>query len=145
LTGRPLLHLLLALAILLAVSSCGKKAPPFLPEKGFDAKVSSLKAESREGRIALEGKIAAPPRDAENLRGSRVYFAQYLPDDAPCDGCPIDYQGYHSFGPEVIKDGKFLCTIEAIDPGQVYFFRVNLVGPKEVLGPSSNEVKVAVE
>jgi hypothetical protein len=144
LIGGRLLSLVVALGLLLMVPSCGKKAPPFLAQKNFDGKVSSLNAEVREGYIFLKGNVLNAQGGAGNLAGCRVYFAQYSPDDAPCDGCPIEYQGYHSFGPEVVKDGKFFCKIDEITPGQVYFFRVSLVGPKEVLGPPSNDVRVEV-
>jgi hypothetical protein len=142
LIGRRLLLCLVALGILLPVPSCGKKAPPFWPHKDFDAMVSSLNAESQGGYVYLMGDVPDPQKDAGNLRGCRVYFAQYAPEDSPCDGCPIEYQGYRSFGPEVVKNGKFFCELDKITPGQVYFFRVNLVGPEEVLGPSSRDVRV---
>jgi hypothetical protein len=143
-SGR-LVTFLVALGVLFLVPSCGKKAPPFLAHKNFAAQVSSLKAEGREGYILLKGNVPDAQGSAGNLTGCRVYFAQYSPDDSPCDGCPIEYQGYHSFGPEVVKDGKFFCKLEEIAPGQVYFFRVSLVGPEEVLGPPSNDVRVDVK
>jgi hypothetical protein len=145
LIGRRLLTFLAVVGVLLLVPSCGKKAPPFLPQKHFDARVLSLNAENQEGYVLLKGNVPDAQRDAGNLRGCRVYFAQYSPDDSPCEGCPIEYQGYHSFGPEVVKDGKFSCKIGEITPGQIYFFRVNLVGPEEVLGPPSNDVRVEVK
>jgi hypothetical protein len=143
--GGRLLTFLVALGIFLLVLSCGKKAPPFLPQKNFYARVLSLNAESQEGCVLLKGNVPDAQRDAGNLKGCRVYFAQYPPDDSPCEGCPIEYQGYHSFGPEVVKDDKFLCKIDEITPGRIYFFRVSLVGPKEVLGPPSNDVRVEVK
>jgi hypothetical protein len=145
LNGSRLLTFLVVLGVLLLVPSCGKKAPPFLPQKSFDATVSSLNAEGREGYILLKGSVSGAPGADANLTGCRVYFAQYSPDDSPCEGCPIEYQGYHPFGPEVAKGGKFFCKIDGVTPGRVYFFRVNLVGPKDVLGPPSDDVRVEVK
>ena len=115
-------------------------------QKSFDsAGVVSLEAEWQDSYVFLRGDIQGLERDSENLRGCRVYFAQYPPDDAPCDTCPIEYQGYDSFGREVVQEKKFFCRIPVIERNQVYFFKAYLVGPKDVLGFPSNTVKVVVK
>jgi hypothetical protein len=109
--------------------TCGKKGDPFLPKKEFPARVTDLEGERQTEVIVLRGKISGP-KEAE---GAKVYYAQYPLEKSPCEGCPIEYQGY------------FLCRIPVKGQGQVYFFRVNLIGPSETMGPSSDMVKVVVE
>jgi len=79
------------------------------------------------------------------VTGARVYFAQYPSEDPPA-GCPIEYQGYRSFGPDVIHDTRFYCKIPDIKQNQVYFFRAALVGPEVSRAPFSGTfVRVTVE
>jgi hypothetical protein len=124
-----------------ATLACGKKGDPFLPQKEISAKVSDLKGERENGDILLKGKISAP----QALEGARVYYAQYPLENTPCEGCPIEYQGYHGFGAEVFTEGGFICKVPVKGLGQVYFFRVNLIGQEGGIGPPSDRVKVVVE
>ena len=89
----------------------------------------------------MKGQISAP----KEVEGARVYYAQYPLENPPCEGCPIEYQGHHSFGAEVVTEDGFRCRVPVKVQGQVYFFRVNLIGPSEAMGPSSDMVKVVVE
>lgn len=132
---------LCASGILLVTMTCGKKGDPFLPKKEFPARVTDLEGERQKEVIVLRGKISGP-KEAE---GAKVYYAQYPLEKSPCEGCPIEYQGYQAFGAEVVTEEGFLCRIQVKGQGQVYFFRVNLIGPSEALGPSSDMVKVVVE
>ena len=138
----------LFLGILLASASCGKKAPPFLPKKEFSAKVVNLRGERVNGYIFLKGDVnglEGPKEAMEQVRGCRVYYAQYPLKDPPCDGCPIEYHGHHTFGPEVITEEGFFCRVPGKIKGQIYFFKVDLIGPDETVGPPSERVKVVVE
>jgi hypothetical protein len=125
----------------MATLSCGKKGDPFLPQKEISAKVTDLQGEREKGDILLRGKIRAP-NEAE---GARVYYAQYPLEKTPCEGCPIEYQGYEAHGADVIKEEGFFCRIPVKGQGQVYFFRVNLIGPGGEMGPPSETVKIVVE
>jgi hypothetical protein len=141
---RPLLFL----AILLALSSCGKKGPPFLPRKSFPARVVDLRAEWSEGYVLLKGNIAGlkgPSKAAEQVKGCRVFFAQYPLGRPPCEGCPIEYQGSRAFGEGVVTEEGFSCKLPAKVKGQIYFFEVRLVGPEGAVGPPSDMVKVIAE
>jgi predicted small lipoprotein YifL len=142
---RLVVTLVVIAALLLSLPYCGKKGRPFLPQENFDAKVADLKADQEESSVLLRGNLLFPENAANRVTGSRVYFAQYPSESPPCEGCPIEYQGYRSFGPEVIQDKRFFCRIPDISRNQVYFFKVALVGPGGVQGPSSDFVRVTVE
>ena len=121
--------------------SCGKKGDPFLPQKEISAKVTDLQGEREKGDILLRGKIRGP----KEVEGARVYYAQYPIEKPPCEGCPIEYQGHQAYGADVVKEEGFLCRVTVKVQGQVYFFRVNLIGPGGEMGPPSETVKVVVE
>jgi predicted small lipoprotein YifL len=131
-----------ALGILMAtLPGCGKKGDPFLPQKEVSAKVINLRGEWEKGNILLRGEISA----RNEVAGARVYYAQYPLENPPCEGCPIEYQGHQSFGAEVVTEEGFLCIVPIKVRGQVYFFRVNLMGPGGEMGPPSETVKVVVK
>jgi predicted small lipoprotein YifL len=135
------LAFLSALGILMVTLGCGKKGDPFLPQKEVFAKVTDLRGEREKGNILLRGEISA----AKEVEGARVYYAQYPLENPPCEGCPIEYLDHQSFGAEVFTEGGFLCKVPIKVRGQVYFFRVNLIGPDGEMGPPSETVKVVVE
>jgi hypothetical protein len=135
------LAFLCALAILVGTLACGKKADPFLPQKGISAKVTDLKGVREKGNILLRGEI----RGTKDVQGARVYYAQFPLEDPPCEGCPIEYQGHRSFGAEVVTQEGFFCTLPVKVQRQVYFFRVNLIGSGGRMGPPSETVKVVIE
>jgi hypothetical protein len=132
---------LCASGILIVTLTCGKKGDPFLPKKEFPAKVTHLEGERQKQVIVLRGKISGP----KEVEGVRVYYAQYPLEKSPCEGCPIAYQGHQTFGAGVVTEEGFLCRIPVKGQGQVYFFRVNLIGAGEAIGPPSDTVKVVVE
>ena len=138
----------LFLVILFAVTSCGKKTPPFLPKKEFSAKVANLSGDWVEGNILLKGDISGlkkQKRSPKQIKGSRVYYGQYPLETPPCDSCPIEYHGYHGFGSEVITDEGFSCKVPVEKKGQIHFLKVHLIGPEGAMGPPSNRVKIIVK
>ncbi|MGD2127610.1 MAG: hypothetical protein PVG99_16145, partial [Desulfobacteraceae bacterium] len=135
---------LIVLGMFLASPSCGKKGPPFLPQKAFDIGVEDLQGEWTEGYALLKGNVRGHEEPKRLVKGSRVYYAQYPLDKPPCEGCPIEYQGYRDLGPEVMTETGFSCKVPARMRGQVYFFKVHLVGKDGVLGPPSKTVQVTV-
>lgn len=140
-TKDRFLVFLCASGILFGAVACGKKGDPFLPKQEFSARVSELKAERLKGDIALKGKITSP----QGLEGARVYYGQYSLESAPCETCPIEYQGYQAFGAEVVTEEGFFCKMPAKSEQHIHYFRVNLIGPSGAIGPPSNMVKVVVE
>lgn len=144
--NRPTLtSLVLSAALLFALLACGKKGAPFLPQKTFGAKVADLSVDQKESSVLLSGNVVFADDRSSGVTGSRVYFAQYPSESPPCDGCPIEYQGYRAFGPDVVQDERFFCRIPDIRRNQVYFFRATLMGPGGVEGPSSDPIQVTVE
>ena len=136
----------LLIGLLLALTMCGKKGPPVLPQEDFPYKIVSLTGGWDGGWILLRGKIdgLGGSEKAKDIMGCRVYYGQYPLENPPCDSCPIKYHGYHEFGSEVITEGGFLCRVPENGDGQIYFYKVHLIGPEGVLGPSSNRTKVTV-
>ena len=141
----PLMVLGLLLAGLMITTSCGKKGPPFIPERTFDLTVTNLQGEGGEGYFLLTGDIPGfdhAKGDGRSITGCRVYYADYPVDRPPCADCPIEYQGYHRFGPEVITAEGFTCRIPGKTEGRIHFFRVYLTGPDGAMGPPSKRVQV---
>ena len=131
---------LLILLICPAMVSCGKKGDPFLPAPGGDSRVSGLEAKWSGEYVLLTGKIVGG-RQSEAIR---AYYAAYPLDQPPCEDCPIRYQGFESFGPEVMDGSGFSCKVTGIRPGNLYFFELRVIGPGQSQGPPSNRVRVEV-
>ncbi|MBW1768155.1 MAG: hypothetical protein JRJ65_14060, partial [Deltaproteobacteria bacterium] len=129
----------LLIGILLALPMCGKKGPPLLPQKEFPYRVTDLMGEWSEGRILLKGKIlgSSGSKKAKDIMGCRVYYGQYPLENPPCDDCPIEYHESLEFGAEVITEKDFSCIVPEKREGQIYFFKVHLIGPEGILGPPS--------
>jgi len=142
--SRALGCFVLALTLLIS-ASCGKKGDPFLPQESTNARVDNLKGEWQGGYIELRGSVADSSGPDSTITGARVHYAVYPLDEAPCDGCPIEYQGFHTFGSEAVREGRFFCKIPGAVRDNVYFFEVQLAGAKGGLGPPSNQAKVVVE
>jgi hypothetical protein len=138
---RVLAYLVLVMMLLIS-PTCGRKADPFLPQKSTNARVVDLKGVWQGGYIELKGGIADPD---SAVTGSRVHYAIYPVAEPPCDGCPIEFQGFHAYGTEAVQEGRFFCKIPGAVKGNIYYFEVQLAGEKGVLGPPSNRVKVVVE
>jgi len=142
--GR-LLACLVLVFMLLIPASCGRKAKPSLPQKSTNARVVDLKGEWQGEYVELKGSVSDSSGLGPAVTGARVHYAVYPVTDPPCDGCPIEFQGFHTYGTEVIREDRFLCKIPGALRGNIYYFEVQLAGEKGVLGPSSNRAKVVVE
>ena len=140
-----LLATCLLLAALVIVASCGKKGAPFVSQKEFHLSVTNLQGEMVKGYVHLTGDLPGYDNSKEagaSIMGCRVYYAEYPKDKPPCADCPIEYQGYHGFGPEVITEAGFSCNVPGKTKGRIYFFKVYLMGPEGAMGPPSNSVQV---
>ena len=141
---RGLACLVLVLMLLIPLS-CGVKGKPFLSQKSTNARVVDLKGTWQGGYIELKGGVADSSGPDSAITGSRVHYAVYLVAEPPCDGCPIEYQGFHTYGPEAVQEGQFFCKIPGAVKGNIYYFEVQLAGAKGGLGPPSNRAKVVVD
>ena len=104
-----------------------------------------LKGTWQGGYIELKGVIVDSADPDSEVTGSRVHYAIYPVAEPPCDGCPIQFQGFHTYGTEVVREGRFFCKIPGALRGNIYYFEVRLESEKGVLGPPSNRAKVVVE
>jgi len=134
--------------LFLAVVACGKKGPPFLPEKTAPLKVTHLTGEWKDGVVYLKGDVA--PRRGEDgndpdASGCIVYHARYDLIDPPCEGCPIEYGVLEEIKAGVIRGDTFRCQLRQIQTRGIHFFKVRLLGPKGTPGPSSNRVKILID
>ncbi len=126
------------------VPACGKKGPPSLPKKPFTATVVDLKGERVGEDIVLEGRIGGlgEPAEVNSMAGARIYVAQFPLKSPPCADCPIEYRDRFDLGPEVFSGEKFQCRLPGMSKGQIYFFRVNIIGPAGAPGFPSNQVQI---
>jgi predicted small lipoprotein YifL len=142
------LSVFVLLILVIAVGACGKKAPPFLPKAIFLSKVVDLKGQWVEGNLKLTGTIDTPkPKNDihSEIKGCKVYYAEFPVESPPCNGCPIQYAGLHEFGPEVITSEGFACSIPIKGKDRILFFKVHLIGLDGVPGPASDPVRVDME
>jgi len=142
------LSLLLLGVLVFQTVSCGKKAPPFLPERKFSPAVTALTAEWRDGSVRLTGNVVSRSGQAANASdvvGCRVYHAGYDLETPPCEGCPIAFEMFEEIEGPVVEAGMFRCRVSGIEKKGIHYFRVRLLGRKGVSGPSSNVAKVVVE
>lgn len=131
--------------LLLITSSCGKKGAPFLPQKTINARVVDLKGTWQAGYIELTGNVQDPSGQELAVTGSWIQYAVYPVAEPPCDGCPIEPQGFYTYGTESVREGRFFCRIPGALKGNLYYFEVQLLGAKGDLGPPSDRAKVVVE
>ena len=143
--GDIALACLVLVLMVLILSSCGVKGDPFLAQKSTNIRVVDLKGVWQEGYIELKGGIPDSSGPDSMVTGSRIYYAIYPVAEPPCDGCPIEFQGFYTYGSEVAREGQFFCKIPGAVKGNIYYFEVQLAGAKGGLGPPSNRAKVAVE
>lgn len=141
---RPGTLALMAILLVTFVSaSCGKKASPFLPVRVPATAVTGLAGAWDGLDVLLTGRVGDPA----NIRGRetfRVYYAAYPPAQLPCEGCPIEFQGYQAFGLDALAGDTVSFRMPGIERGQIYFFEARIAGPEGSLGPPSNRARVDV-
>lgn len=142
-------HFFFALGLVLfQLLSCGVKSPPFLPEREFPLVVTKLAGEWENGVVRLSGNVVSRSGNAANASdvvGCRVYHAGYDLEAPPCDGCPIDFEGFEEIAGPVVEDDRFRCEVSGIDKRGIHYFKVRLLGRKGAVGPSSNVAKIVVD
>jgi hypothetical protein len=139
--GHPVLVTLLFLGLVFV--SCGKKGDPFLPAKEPVNRVTGLEGAWNGEDLLLTGRIQEPSKVREG-DGCRVYYAVYPLDRPPCEGCPIEYQGYQAFGHEAVTGDVFSFKMPGIRRGNIYYFEVRVMGPDGSPGAPSDRVRVEV-
>ncbi|MEE4352088.1 MAG: hypothetical protein V2J25_04390 [Desulfatiglans sp.] len=132
--------------IALSLPSCGRKAPPFLPEKTMELRVDRLEAHIEEGLIVLRGKVI-PYREREmgDIVAARVYHVLYFPDDKPCEGCPIRFGDYRDFREVVISKDAFYLKFPGTEKAGIHYFAVCLVGQNRGVGPISDNAILSID
>jgi hypothetical protein len=142
-----MLSLIISGVVFLTLLACGKKGPPFLPERDTPFRVKHLTGEWRDGIVHLKGQVV--PRHDEDgnnpdASGCIVYHARYDLENPPCEGCPIEYGTLEEIKTDVLKADRFHCQFRQIKSNGIHFFKVRLIGPKEMPGPSSNGVRILI-
>ena len=121
--------------------ACGKKGPPFLPEKQLDAGVDALTGTWRDGEIRLEGTIQGADKD-HPITGCVLYHAWYPEDESPCEGCPIEMSPFSGPVDTTISGDRWICTIPVSRTDGTWFWEVRLTGDGGAVGPPSKRVRL---
>jgi len=127
--------------------SCGKKSPPYLPKSRLPFRVAFLEAEIKDGIVILTGKIVGKEKKGyrlSDIKGCKVYYSRYSPDNLPCEACPIYLTNIRNIKGKVVRDGDFYCKLPWMNKKGVYYIKVRLIGPGSAIGPLSNRTKVEV-
>ena len=135
----------LVAVFMVLLPACGKKGPPFLPEKKIITKVDRLTGKWENGTIRLEGYIEGDDKRRSDVTGCRVYHVWYSVDNPPCDGCPIDMADFRNIKEMEISGDRFTCEIPGVKKKGIWFFEVRLIGSHGAIGPSSDKVKLNIE
>ena len=137
-----------SLGLILVLLACGKKGPPFLPDRSMALRIEDLKGEWQGENAVLKGRIVAPSGREEALQdvtGYRVYHAWYPLERPPCDGCPVEYQWSKDMERVEVLGNKFSCQIPGIRKKGIHFFEVRLVGRRGAVGERSNRIRLVVD
>ena len=133
--------------VILAVSGCGIKKAPSLPEVGTPMGVQDLRASIAGDDILLEWTTAGLERIGElAAKGFYVYRADEPADADICEGCPIMFRRvglvriYRELPPEEV-----LSYREPKRPGVGYIFKVVAFNDHGLLGADSNLVRLTTD
>lgn len=139
--------LIFFLAVFVLPIACGKKGPPFLPDREISLRIDPLQAEYKDGTFRLKGAVVDSKDrkiDFSDITGCRIYHACYPLDDPPCEGCPIQYGAFKEIRGGVITENAFSCEFPVKKKKGIHFFKVRLVGPKGEIGPASQRAKLVI-
>lgn len=104
--------------------------------------------EYEDGNVILKGEIVAPGDQREQVStviGCRIFYAWYLLENAPCEGCPVQYADHRDVMEKVIDVEKFFCRFPEIAKKGIYFFEVRLIDRDGIIGPPSNRVRLIID
>jgi len=124
--------------------ACGKKAPPFLPEKQMAARVDQLTGVYADGEVQLTGRIVNSSEGPEPT-GCRVYQGWYPLDDPPCEGCPIQLAVLSGTQKIVISENRLVCAIPQANREGIGFFQVRLTDESGAEGPPSERIRLKIK
>jgi len=139
-----LLFLSLSAVLMALFPACGKKGPPFLPEKKLAAKVDGLTGKWVDGRIRLEGTIEGADKGSV-IAGCTIYHAWYPEDHPPCEGCPIEMMAFTATVETAVSGDRFTCDIPVAEKKGIWFLEVRLTGSQGAVGPPSQRIKVIID
>ena len=134
-----------AAVFMVLLPACGKKGPPFLPEKKLVTKVDRLTGKWEDGKVRLEGYIEGDDKRRSDVTGCRIYHTWYPMDNPPCEGCPIEMKDFKEIKEKVVSGDRFNYEVLDVEKKGVWFFQVRLVGRNGAVGPPSERVKVTID
>lgn len=139
--------LLYALIVILALSGCGIKKAPKLPDVKTPSGVRDLRASVAGGDILLEWTTAGLKRLGDQAaQGFYVYRSDEAADAENCEGCPILFRRvgvveiYRQLAPEEV-----LRYREPQRTGVRYIFKVVAFNDHGLLGADSNLVRLTID
>ena len=128
-------------------SGCGKKAPPFLPQKeDFRVKVDQLEGAWEDRSVILKGVVIQGDDESSPLiTGCRVYYVWHPLDRPPCEGCPVEMTRFRVITSKMINDNQFKCRMPAFKQKGICFIMVRITEKEGRLGPASDRIKLISE
>ena len=127
--------------VLLTWVGCGKKAPPFLPEKAPVQQVEGLQGKLEDGGVLLTGRIPEGEEDSPPITRCVVYHAQYPTDAPPCETCPVRWERLKPIQEAVVFQERFQCKVLGIDTPGIHFIRVRLLGQGGCEGRDGSRIR----
>jgi hypothetical protein len=144
-SGKCLIGLILALVCAALPVSCGKKAPPRLPDRDVAAGVRNLTATLEGGDIVLRWTAMAD-KDAQGAGGYFVYRSADPVTEDVCDGCPVLFRRVAEVPMAApAQEGRRMTYREAPMPGTRYRFKVVPYDEQKRIGPDSNIVGITTD
>ena len=128
----------------LCYGACGKKGPPFIPEKSFPLRVEALKGIAENGSVILTGVVPGAEAGSLDVAGCTIYHSRYSLDAPPCDGCPVNLTKLKTLRGAVLSGDRLRCEIPEIDQAGIHFIRVRLVDVEGIEGPPSEQIKLVL-
>lgn len=125
---------------------CGKKSPPFLPEKrAFSAHAARFEAVWNGRTLILNGTAAGNADDLAAVNGCRIQYVWYPLDDPPCEGCPIEMKSFRVVTGKLNQKNEARYEFPAFRQKGICFFAVQLMGNEGRLGLPSERLKLLSE
>ena len=135
--------MVLAGMMILAVATCGKKAPPVAPRQAPFAAVSDLKAKVVGQKVTLTWRHTIENRQAT---GYLVLRAQAAKDQAECLGCPQVFQKVATIRMSRSKrrQSHIQSFTQTLSGGFTYTYSVRPHHGSGAQGPGSNLLRIEV-
>jgi hypothetical protein len=134
-----------ALVLIWGPAGCGVKARPRLPEIPPPAAVQDLHGQIEGSEAVLQWSAASVKgEDRSPAAGYYIYQSGHKADEAPCEGCPVQFA---KVGQVTVADADAAETLLTyrvkVAPQFTYVFKVVGYDRQGQTGPDSNLIEVS--